>query len=139
MGPLALTDRIKFRISFPPQNPFVRCSISPPDSDALNRWPIRRVRHCGSLASWFAKKVKASHLQIAVANTWWSPSSLPTWLNKEFYVQKIQPQLRTVKVREIAQAMQVSQAYATFIRSGQRSPHPRHWLVLAQLVKICSR
>jgi len=34
----------------------------------------------------------------AVANSWWSPSSLPAWLNEEFYVQKIQPQLRTLKV-----------------------------------------
>ena len=54
----------------------------------------------------------------AVANTWWSPSSLPAWLNQEFYVQKIQPQLKTVKVREIAEALRVSQPYAAFIRSG---------------------
>ena len=40
----------------------------------------------------------------AVADSWWSPSSLPAWLNKEFYIQKIQPQLKTVMVREIAQA-----------------------------------
>jgi CRISPR-associated endonuclease Cas1 len=69
----------------------------------------------------------------AVANTWWSPSSLPVWLNKEFYVQKIQPQLKTVSVREIAQAMQVSQPYAAFVRSGRRNPHPRHWQALAEL------
>ena len=72
----------------------------------------------------------------AVANSWWSPSSLPAWLNKEFYVQKIQPQLKTVRVREIAQAMQVSQPYAAFIRSGRRSPHPRHWEALARLVGV---
>src|SRR5215470_18831837 len=72
----------------------------------------------------------------AVANSWWSPSSLPTWLNEEFYVQKIQPELRTVKVREIAQAMDVSQPYAAFIRSGRRRPHPRHWQALGALVDI---
>jgi hypothetical protein len=72
----------------------------------------------------------------AVANSWWSPSSLPAWLNKEFYVQKIQPQLRTVKVREIAQAMQVSQPYAAFIRSGRRNAHPRHWLALLALAEL---
>jgi CRISPR-associated endonuclease Cas1 len=72
----------------------------------------------------------------AVANSWWSPSSLPAWLNEEFYVQKIQPQLKTVRVREIAQAMQVSQPYAAFIRSGRRRPHPRHWQSLATLAKI---
>ena len=74
----------------------------------------------------------------AVANSWWSLSSLPAWLNKEFYVQKIHPQLRTVKVREIAEAMRVSQSYAAFIPSGRRNPHPRHWQALAQLVGIAS-
>jgi hypothetical protein len=44
----------------------------------------------------------------AVANSWWSPSSLPAWLNQEFYVQKIQPQLKTVKVREIAPCKSLS-------------------------------
>lgn len=72
----------------------------------------------------------------AVANSWWLPSSLPAWLTEEFYVQKIQPRLRMVKVREVAQAMQVSQPYAAFIRSGRRHPHPRHWQVLARLVGL---
>jgi hypothetical protein len=72
----------------------------------------------------------------AVANTWWNPSSLPDWLNEECYVQRIQPRLRTLKVREIAQAMQVSKPYAAFIRSGRYRPHPRHWQALAELVGI---
>jgi CRISPR-associated endonuclease Cas1 len=75
----------------------------------------------------------------AVANSWWSPSSLPAWLNQEFYVQKIQPKLKTVKVREIAQAMHVSKPYAAFIRSGRRCPHPRHWANLAQLVGVSNQ
>ena len=78
-------------------------------------------------------KILSDH---AVANSWWSPSSLPAWLNEEFYVRKIQPQLRTVKVREIAQALQVSQPYAAFIRSGRRRPHPRHWQALGELVGL---
>ena len=45
----------------------------------------------------------------AVANTWWSPSSLHYWLTEKFYSQKIQPQLRTLKVREIPHAVQISQ------------------------------
>lgn len=69
----------------------------------------------------------------AVANTWWDPRSLPSWLTEECYVQRIQPSLRTKKVREIAEAMQVSQPYASFIRSGRRRPHPRHWLSLSLL------
>ena len=72
----------------------------------------------------------------AVANSWWDPKSLPTWLTEECYVQKIQPLLRGKKVREIAETMQVSQAYAAFIRSGRRRPHPRHWQALAELADV---
>jgi len=69
----------------------------------------------------------------AVANTWWDPKSLPSWLTEECYVQRIQPLLRGKKVREIAQLLQVSKAYAALVRAGRR-PHPRHWEKLARLV-----
>jgi hypothetical protein len=72
----------------------------------------------------------------AVANTWWSSSSLPAWLDEKYYVQEIQPRLRIIKVREIAHALQVSEPYAAFIRSGRRRPHSRHWQALAQLVRV---
>jgi CRISPR-associated endonuclease Cas1 len=75
----------------------------------------------------------------AVANSWWSRSSLPAWLNEEYYIQKIQPQLSRLKVREIAEAMQVSQPYAALIRLGRRRPHPRHWKALAKLVGVGAR
>ena len=72
----------------------------------------------------------------AVANTWWDPKNLPNWLTEECYVQRIQPLLRGKKVREIAEAMQVSNPYAAFIRSGRRRPNPRHWEKLAKLVSV---
>jgi hypothetical protein len=49
------------------------------------------------------------------------------WRDAECYVKKIIPRLRAVKVREIAQALQVSEPYAALIRSGRRRAHPRHW------------
>jgi len=70
----------------------------------------------------------------AVAISWWSPSSLPEWLTEECYVQRIQPRLRTIRVRELAQALQASEAYAGLIRSGRRRPHLRHGQALAQLI-----
>jgi CRISPR-associated endonuclease Cas1 len=72
----------------------------------------------------------------AVANTWWDPSGLPDWLTPDFYVQRIQPSLKEKKVREIAEAMHVSQPYAALVRSGRRRPHPRHWQALAKLTGI---
>jgi CRISPR-associated endonuclease Cas1 len=87
-----------------------------------------------------SKKEKAHLSRVlsnhAVANTWWNPSSLPNWLNEDCYVQKIQPRLRTIKVREIADAMQVSKPYAALVRAGRRRSHPRHWEVLAKLVSV---
>jgi len=72
----------------------------------------------------------------AVANTWWDPSSLPSWMTEECYSQRIQPLLREKKIREIAAAIQVSELYAGFIRSGRRRPHKRHWKTLGNLVGI---
>jgi hypothetical protein len=72
----------------------------------------------------------------AVANSWWDPSCLPSWLNEECYVQEIEPRLRTIKVREISEAMHVSKPYAAHVRAGRRRPHPRHWERLAHLVGI---
>jgi hypothetical protein len=62
----------------------------------------------------------------AVANSWWSASSLPGWLNEKCYEQDILPRLRTIKVQEIAQALHISQPYAAPICAGRRWAHPRH-------------
>jgi CRISPR-associated endonuclease Cas1 len=87
-----------------------------------------------------SKKVKARISKTmsdhAVANTWWDPSRLPSWLNDECYVQKIQPRLRTIKVRDISDVMQVSEPYAALIRAGRRRPHPRHWEALGKLAGV---
>ena len=72
----------------------------------------------------------------AVANTWWDPSKLPSWLDEEFYTQRIQPRLRMIKIREISEAMHASRPYAALVRAGRRRPHPRHWLRLSQLVGL---
>jgi len=57
-------------------------------------------------------------------------------VNEEFYLQQIQPRLRAIKVREIAQAMRVSKPYAALIRAGRGRPHPRHWEPLAELAGV---
>ena len=72
----------------------------------------------------------------AVANTWWEPSSLPAWLTEKCYQREVQPKLRSIKVREIAEALRVSRPYAALIRSGRKLPHQRHWEALAKLAKI---
>jgi hypothetical protein len=75
----------------------------------------------------------------AVAITWWSPASLPGWLNQEFLSKTVMPRLRDIKVRAIPEALHVSMPYAAQIRSGRRRPHPRHWQGLAGLVNLPER
>ena len=66
----------------------------------------------------------------------WNPSDLPAWLTEDYYAREIDPRLRKLKVQGIAQALQISQPYAAFIRSGRRRPHPRHWEALANLAGV---
>jgi CRISPR-associated endonuclease Cas1 len=72
----------------------------------------------------------------AVAISWWSSSNLPAWLTEEFYLREIQPKLQTLKVREIAAALQLSYQYAALIRAGRCRPHPRHWQALTDVVGL---
>jgi hypothetical protein len=71
----------------------------------------------------------------AKARSSWLPSSQPAWLTPELYSEKIQPRLAQMSSSAIASCIEVSRWYAGRIREGYR-PHPRHWLVLAQLVGI---
>jgi CRISPR-associated endonuclease Cas1 len=71
-----------------------------------------------------------------IARSGWLASSLPTWLNNEEYINKIQPRLARITVPAIASAITVSEPYAADIRAGRRRPHPRHWQALAQLVGL---
>jgi len=66
-------------------------------------------------------------------------SMSPAWLSEEYYGQRIQPRLRTVRIREISEAMHVSKPHAALIRAGRRRPHLRHWEALAQLVGVTAK
>ena len=98
-----------------------------------NMAQVALIGHSRAKTQRVKDRISKSISDHAVANTWWDPKSLPSWLTEECYVQRIQPLLRGKKVREIAEAMEVSQPYAAFIRSGRRRPHRRHWMALAQL------
>jgi CRISPR-associated endonuclease Cas1 len=69
----------------------------------------------------------------ASAISTWQPSTLPTWLTEETYVNKIQPLLKDIANPVIMSALGVSVTYAVAIRAGRRRPHPRHWEALAGL------
>jgi CRISPR-associated endonuclease Cas1 len=66
----------------------------------------------------------------------WDATTLPAWLNRDFYITRIQPALARVTKAAIRETLEVSEPYALWIHNGQRVPHPRHWQILAELVGI---
>ena len=70
----------------------------------------------------------------AAAQKAWDPASHPSWLNEDTYRQKIQPLLKRISTSALATALGVSWAYASLVRKGQKLPHPRHWVRLAEVV-----
>jgi CRISPR-associated endonuclease Cas1 len=65
----------------------------------------------------------------------WSESDQPSWLTLEFYLEKIQPEIRLLSNGAIERGLNVSRGYAIEIKRG-RTPHPRHWAILATLIGV---
>jgi hypothetical protein len=66
----------------------------------------------------------------------WKPSDLPAWLTRDVYVKQILPALASVAKSRIRSELGVSEPYSSYIQSGKRIPHPRHWQALAKLAGI---
>jgi len=80
-----------------------------------------------------ARRSETMQRQMA-ARLSWNPADLPKWLTKKVYRENIQPKLAMCTVPSIASALEISHPYATDIRAGKRTPHPRHWAALTKLV-----
>jgi CRISPR-associated endonuclease Cas1 len=94
-----------------------------------------RGRRASHTAEAEAKRAESRRIQAAAQKAW-QPSDQPAWLTEEIYSREIQPRLASVTVPTVKEALGVSKAYATKIRSGRRLPHPRHWYMLAGLAGI---
>jgi CRISPR-associated endonuclease Cas1 len=95
----------------------------------------RKGRVASHSAEAQASRAEKGHRNTA-ARWAWKPSSLPAWLNEQCYRERIRPGLVPVTVRVISSTLGVSICYASNIRSGNVTPHPRHWLTLARLTGI---
>jgi CRISPR-associated endonuclease Cas1 len=82
-----------------------------------------------------ARRANAQRQQT-VALKAWKPSDKPEWLDEKTYREKIQPRLARITVPAILSALEVSEPYASNIRTGWRVPHPRHWFKLAEMVGL---
>jgi CRISPR-associated endonuclease Cas1 len=76
----------------------------------------------------------ATQRRQVTARKAWRAYDQPDWLTKDFYAERIQPRLSSLRISAIASALLVSRPYAAEIRAGRRRPHPRHWEALANLV-----
>ena len=73
--------------------------------------------------------------QQAVARFSWDQSQLPSWLTREFFSQRIGPQLGQLAPSDLRSVLKISHYYATKIRKGY-VPHARHWQLLADLLGV---
>ena len=81
------------------------------------------------------KKLRRTATTQALARSRWDASQLPSWLTRDFFLQRIHPLLAAVSPSQLRVALNVSHYYATKIRKGC-VPHPRHWHSLAELAGI---
>ena len=112
----------------PKTNP--RCPLC--GAKCHNRLAVLREMRSGRESR---KSSRRSVTQVRQAQTLrnWHPSDLPTWLDEDCYRREILPRLSKFTVKKIRLATDVSHPYATLIRRGVSIPHPRHWMLLAEL------
>ena len=111
----------------------VYCAKCVPD---VNRENLLRQAKLGQIATHGAiaeARRSATRMKHAEALRNWNPSELPKWFDEDFYRREIFPRLAEITVKKIRLATGVSHPYATLIKRGERMPHPRHWLALAEL------
>jgi CRISPR-associated endonuclease Cas1 len=112
-----------------------------PCAIATQRQGFLRIAEQGRVVSHSAEselKRGATQRRRHEAQRNWHIWNHPTWLTEQFYSEQIQPRLGATEVKTIAAALGVSITYASYIRAGRRRPHPRHWLVLAQIVGVAT-
>lgn len=95
----------------------------------------RAGRYAAQSAMAQARRSETQRRQEAGKRAWLA-SRQPEWPDAETYERRIQPRLAGIAYRALASALGVSEPYAAGIRAGRRVPHPRHWVVLAELTGV---
>jgi hypothetical protein len=57
-------------------------------------------------------------------------------LDAAAFEREVRPKLKNVSLLETMRATGLSRTYCGMIRRGVRIPHPRHWEVLRELVRL---
>ena len=109
------------------------CAIDVSRDNLLEAAKLGRVATVSAKAQ--ARRSATQRRQAAALKVW-KPSDKPEWLDETYLIDKIRPRLAAITVPTIMSALAVSEPYATNIRAGRCVPHPRHWLILAQLAGL---
>ena len=64
----------------------------------------------------------------------WEANGAPTTVTREELLTAVVLRLKETTLRQLQDATGLSVSGCSMIRSGKRTPHPRHWRALAELV-----
>ena len=100
---------------------------------------LSAARELGRIASASAETAqkKSDRMKLqrdAITN--WSPADLPDWLDDECFRTRVQPVIAKLPKTALAEALGLSREYVYRVASGERFPHRRHWLKLAELAGV---
>jgi hypothetical protein len=118
------------------QNQRNHCALCGVSISRANMLEIAKKGRLASRSIEARERQSAAQKRQRAARRGWLRSSLPAWLTQSSYREVILPRLSAVTVPTLAQALKVSEPYATKIRKGQHVPHPMHWQALADLVGV---
>src|SRR6516165_12520263 len=106
----------------------VYCAKCVPDVNRENLLGQAKLGQIATRSAIAEARRSATRKKQAEAQRNWDSSTLPKWLDEDFYRRETLPRLSNFPVKKIRQAIDVSHPYATLIKRGDRIPHPRHWL-----------
>ncbi len=97
-----------------------------------------RLKVMGVLLSKDAKQRRSETLRGANAalREWAADHTADRAALDRWYSAVIEPRLTSLRTSDIRRSLAVSPKYAALIKQGRRTPHPRHFEVLAELVSV---
>jgi hypothetical protein len=97
-----------------------------------------RLAVMGILLSEDARRRRSETLRGANAalREWAADNTADRDVLDRWYLAVIEPRLTSVRTADIRRSLAVSQKYATLIKQGRRTPHPRHFPALAKLAGV---
>jgi hypothetical protein len=79
-------------------------------------------------------KRRDSLLAMKASEADWTRNGSPVVVTEQHMREVVLPALASLTIRQLQQVTGLAESSCSMIRSGKRSPHPRHWDALAQFV-----